>query len=619
MFYHIRITPTGGQRAREDALALDKDAAWIEEHIIAPRREGTAIFVDGRVFTWDGIDEIHITETEQTVEQLIPQARARLRESGLITTTPDKWFVVTDACDVTEQFITGPPGTGRSAAIDKATTFAADRKAVMVIYGHDEEANQALFDWLRAIGLQPQEFTHLIDAKGEGAPYIGDVVRSAFDHVQAVIAFFTPDEHTLDRTAAPAGAAGWRLQSRPNVMIEAGMALVTHPDRTILVVLGTQELPSDLAGRHYIRLDHTKPAPLNDLAQRLRRAGCDTTLTGNDWLKPERFPDRDHLPRRPAITSGPPAALEPNSPAGEQWVPDGGGSRLRPASTIHVSHDEPVEATGTEELEAGPAFTGLWRCTSNGFEASPAMNMVHTAMPGYPGSQSQPPFARFGLCVACDPFPPAASGSKIGAGFVAFLNCEPAISLVSALTHISQTTSWLRLAGNGALRLDAMLRPDGEDARPNASAMLLPPHEGLGNYGRDDRFACLWLHIEPRTPDGTTAQPAGLPQWHQYLIQAIDLATAFAGFLADEAGLATQDNPATRVGVMLQAPNSMNELVDPGELMVLPDAIRSNQFLGYAIADHNGRTSNDAARDLLTLLCDHTMHLADFDQLLTAL
>jgi len=187
------------------------------------------------------------------------------------------------------------------------------------------------------------------------------------------------------------------------------------------------------------------------------------------------------------------------------------------------------------------------------------------------------------------------------------------------LTHASLPSPWIRLAGNGALRLDAMLRADGENARPNASAMLLLPYEGPGHHGRDNRFACLWLHIEPRTQEGSTAPPAGLPQWHKRLARTIKLATAFADFLATEILLATREDPATRVAVMLQAPDSMNQLVNSGELTVLPDAIRSNQFLAYTIADHAGKPPSDAARNLLTLLCDHTMHLADFDQVLASL
>jgi predicted nucleotide-binding protein len=81
------------------------------------------------------------------------------------------------------------------------------------------------------------------------APYIGRVLEEAFRNVQAVIALFTPDEHVLARDAPATDESSWRLQARPNVLIEAGMALITHPDRTVIVVLGDQELPSDLAGR----------------------------------------------------------------------------------------------------------------------------------------------------------------------------------------------------------------------------------------------------------------------------------------------------------------------------------------------------------------------------------
>jgi predicted nucleotide-binding protein len=311
VFYHVRITPRGGQRPRQDALAVDKDAGWIEERIAAPRRQGQDIFVDGRVFAWADVEQIHITETGQTVAELVPQLRARRTEKGLISATPDEWFVVNGGREVSEQFITGLPGTGPRATADKASTFAADRKAVMVIYGHDTQANDALFGWLRAIGLRPREWSQLIQASGSASPYIGDVLDKALQQVQAVVAFFTPDEYV---TAAHShGDSAWRLQARPNVLIEAGMALIAHPTRTVIVVLGNQELPSDLAGRHYVRLSPTAVEPLHDLAERLRTAGCDTDTTGTAWLDPTRFPDRNTT--KPPPGNPKPTASQPVSDA----------------------------------------------------------------------------------------------------------------------------------------------------------------------------------------------------------------------------------------------------------------------------------------------------------------
>ena len=181
----------------------------------------------------------------------------------------------------------------------EAIMIATNRKLVMVIYGHDTEANTALFGWLRAIGLQPQEWSQVIRASGTASPYIGQALERAFSNAQAVVAFFTPDERVLARSASPKDPSAWRMQARPNVLIEAGMALTTHPDRTVLVVLGDQELPSDLAGRHYVRLSRTSPVPLHDLASRLEQAGCETDTTGSAWLDPARFPDRDHIDPAP--------------------------------------------------------------------------------------------------------------------------------------------------------------------------------------------------------------------------------------------------------------------------------------------------------------------------------
>lgn len=173
-----------------------------------------------------------------------------------------------------------------------------DRNDVMVIYGHDQEANTALFEWLRAIGLRPKEWSQLIQLSGSASPYTGQVLEHAFRNVQAVVALFTPDEHVRAADTRSAAGGAWRLQARPNVLIEAGMALVTHPDRTVLICLGPQEIPSDLAGRHYVRLNGTAKA-LSDIATCLETAGCVIDRSGGDWLDPTIFPDRDGVPTSP--------------------------------------------------------------------------------------------------------------------------------------------------------------------------------------------------------------------------------------------------------------------------------------------------------------------------------
>jgi predicted nucleotide-binding protein len=200
---------------------------------------------------------------------------------------------------VPEDVVT-PAGTQSSSRSgdSKATAFATNRKAVMVIYGHDTQANAALFDWLRSIGLQPQEWSQIMAASGSASPYIGQALERTLKNVQAVVAFFTPDERVLATNASPDNPNAWRLQARPKVLIEAGMALSTHPTRTVLVVLGPQELPTDLAGRHYVRLTNTAE-PLHDLASRLQQAGCDIDTRGTSWLDPARFPDRSHVPPVP--------------------------------------------------------------------------------------------------------------------------------------------------------------------------------------------------------------------------------------------------------------------------------------------------------------------------------
>jgi predicted nucleotide-binding protein len=351
--YHVRITPKDPRRRSHDALALDKDADWIEEHIAAPRREGRDIFVDGQVFSWDSIDQIHITKTDLASDQLLPQIRARRRMDRVVVPIPDRWYVARDGREVTEQFISGPPGTGPRPDLRTATTFAGNRKAVMVVCGHDKQANDALFAWLRAIGLQPREWSQLIQGSGSASPFMGEVLDKALRDVQAVIAFFTPDEYVT--AAAPGDHSPPRFQARPNVMIEAGMALITHPTRTIIAVLGHQQLPSDLAGRHYVRLSHTDVDPLHDLAQRLADAGCDISLSGTDWLHPEHFPDRNSTtPTVGGLLATYPAGSAAESPARRDTTRDNDAAELanRPAASTQPASQPHAPPQETRQREA---------------------------------------------------------------------------------------------------------------------------------------------------------------------------------------------------------------------------------------------------------------------------
>ncbi len=162
-----------------------------------------------------------------------------------------------------------------------------DPRQVFVVHGRNATARDALFDFLRSIGLQPIEWSQAVKLTGEGSPYIGQVLNAAFGAAQAIVVLMTPDEITYLRTEYANGAddpdTQPAAQARPNVLFEAGMALGRSPDRTILVELGAVRPFSDVAGRHALRLDGG-PGGRKDLAARLEAAGCSVDLSGTDWL-----------------------------------------------------------------------------------------------------------------------------------------------------------------------------------------------------------------------------------------------------------------------------------------------------------------------------------------------
>lgn len=168
-----------------------------------------------------------------------------------------------------------------------------DPRKVFVVHGRDSHLRDDFFSFLRALGLQPIEWSEALKLTGKATPYIGEALESAFKNAQAVIVLLSPDDEVrlspeLWKDIEDENEKEIRLQARPNVLFEAGMAFGTHPDRTILVEVGEVKPFSDVAGRHVVRLSNS-PDRRNDIAERLRTSGCDVSKSGNDWLKTGNF------------------------------------------------------------------------------------------------------------------------------------------------------------------------------------------------------------------------------------------------------------------------------------------------------------------------------------------
>jgi len=119
-------------------------------------------------------------------------------------------------------------------------------------------------------------------------PYIGDVLETAFENVQATILLFTGDDkvklhNKLIKANDPEFERKFTLQARPNVLFEAGWAMGKYPKRTIIVELGKLRPFTDISGRYVVRLNNSHEKR-KDVISRLKVAGCAVNDDGTDWL-----------------------------------------------------------------------------------------------------------------------------------------------------------------------------------------------------------------------------------------------------------------------------------------------------------------------------------------------
>ena len=287
-YYHVRITQASAPSY--DETRLDMTFEELDARFLSPYREGSDIVINGKVIPPSDIERIRISKSTQDSNSIRGIVRDERRRSNVVAIgISEAWEIANKAEDVTDELITTPPG-GRPRVSD--TSFqeprpSADTREVFVVHGRNMVARNALFQFLRAIGLHPLEWTEAVRSTGKSSPYIGAILDAAFSRAHAIVVLFTPDDEARLReefqgTSDPPHETELTGQARPNVLFEAGMAMGRSEDRTVLVEIGDLRPFSDVAGRHSVRLNNSS-ARRQDLAMRLQTAGCPINLEGTDW------------------------------------------------------------------------------------------------------------------------------------------------------------------------------------------------------------------------------------------------------------------------------------------------------------------------------------------------
>ena len=296
-FYHVRVTVQGEQH---DEVKNDIDEETLESQFLAPYRTGRAIMINGRVVRPDQLTRIRISVSDVPKEEIISALANEDLHSGVSTIGGPsyEWRVADLATDVTDQFITGPPGaetpsTPAPGSLNSLTGLnfpsgPGDKRSVFIVSGRDNEATKGVIHVLRAMNLRVVEWTHAVTRTGVPNPYIGDVVATGLRMADAAIVIITPDDVVKLRSDLLYEDDGEiertiQGQARPNVIYEAGYADALGLNRTLIIAIGQSKPFSDIFGRFILRYDGS-PGKRNALAQRLRLAGLEPDTEGDDWL-----------------------------------------------------------------------------------------------------------------------------------------------------------------------------------------------------------------------------------------------------------------------------------------------------------------------------------------------
>ena len=183
-YYHVIVSTKS--KPSWDEVRLDLTNTELISRFVGPYKDGRPIVINGTTVPIDDLAKIRITWTDQSAEELRPIVEADPK--GRTFATPVDWRIAARGKDVTDSFITEPPGRPKTGSSDvrppllpRRAALYIDQKLIAAIKAKDGASQ---FDCTKLLQLI-DELNH--NYARENVYSTHALLRAILDHVPPIL------------------------------------------------------------------------------------------------------------------------------------------------------------------------------------------------------------------------------------------------------------------------------------------------------------------------------------------------------------------------------------------------------------------------------------------------
>ncbi|MDW3191646.1 MAG: nucleotide-binding protein [Cytophagales bacterium] len=169
-----------------------------------------------------------------------------------------------------------------------AENSISQNHSIFLIHGRNDGIKKQLAILLNKLKINYKDWSSYLDTIKKSAPLTTEILDTAFKEATIFLVLLTPDDEVrLNPNFLNSNDSleeqNIRLQARPNVIFEAGMAYGRNPNTTIFIKVGNPSLFTDIEGKHVITLSNDVSSKF-ELVKTLENLGCEADTSQTDWM-----------------------------------------------------------------------------------------------------------------------------------------------------------------------------------------------------------------------------------------------------------------------------------------------------------------------------------------------